>query len=267
MRRNPGAQCRVLAQRLEAEALGLQADDQWFEVGWRPGVLARPDTQVRQQNIAGLDFVQRLLQQLFVAELLARQFVTQESGWDTSAESPVGAQGISQFMPGTWGESGLDGDGDGIADVWNPIDSIWSQGNYMCNLAGQVDKPLSQGSILGDPLDLTLAAYNAGFGNVKKYGGIPPFKETENYVQTIRENAANASIGGAGGTPSGPVQDGVIMPTISKDGTYLRSPKGVKSGLLPESVLCGWKSFQLRCEAANGFEDLNQAYRGCCMNP
>ncbi|XBH21720.1 lytic transglycosylase domain-containing protein [Jonesiaceae bacterium BS-20] len=141
-------------------------------------------------------------------EIIAAQ-ITQESGWDAGAQSPVGAQWISQFMPGTWGESGLDGDGDGdgdgTADVWNPIDAIWSQGNYMCNLAGQVDKAISQGSILGDPLDLTLAAYNAGFGNVKKYGGIPPFIETENYVRIIRENAANANTGGNIGPPSGAV--------------------------------------------------------------
>lgn len=193
-------------------------------------------------------------------EIIAAQ-VTQESGWDTSAESPAGAQGISQFMPETWAESGMDGDGDGIADVWNPVDSIWSQGNYMCRLAGMVDTALSQGSILGDPLDLTLASYNAGFGNVKKHGGIPLFKETENYVRIIRGNAANAAVGGPGGSPSGPVDDGAIMPTLSADGTFLRSPKGVKSGLLPDSVLCGGKSFQLRCEAANGFENLNQAYK------
>src|SRR6478736_9969646 len=75
MRRDPGAISRVLPKRFEAEALGLEPDDQRFQVGRCPWILARPDAQVREQNVSRLDLVERLLQQLFVAELLARQLV------------------------------------------------------------------------------------------------------------------------------------------------------------------------------------------------
>lgn len=121
--------------------------------------------------------------------VLAAQ-VEQESGWDPNAVSPAGAQGISQFMPGTWASNGLDGDGDGTADVFNPIDAIWSQGNHMCDLAAAVQQRIDSGALSGSVLELTLAAYNAGLGNVDKYGGVPPFTETRNYVKNIVANAA-----------------------------------------------------------------------------
>ena len=118
--------------------------------------------------------------------LLAAQ-VDAESGWNPEATSPVGASGISQFMPATWKAHGKDGDGDGSADILNPIDAIWSQGNYMCQLREGVIALSSSGRALsGSTLDLTLAAYNAGLGNVQAYFGIPPFTETQNYVTKIK---------------------------------------------------------------------------------
>lgn len=131
---------------------------------------------------------------LVTPSILAAQ-VKAESGWDPKVVSPVGAQGIAQFMPGTWASAGMDGDGDGKADVWNPVDAIWSQGNYMCNTANMVQARLDAGTITGDPLELTLAGYNAGMGNVEKYGGIPPFEETQNYVKKITEGAADFATG------------------------------------------------------------------------
>ncbi|QOL33193.1 CHAP domain-containing protein [Bifidobacterium eulemuris] len=108
-----------------------------------------------------------------------------ESGWDPQAQSPAGAQGIAQFMPSTWAAHGLDGDGDGTADVWNPHDAIWSQGNYMCSIVTQVEGLKRTGAVSGDTLSLALAAYNAGLGAVVQHGGIPPYTETRNYVSKI----------------------------------------------------------------------------------
>ncbi len=110
-----------------------------------------------------------------------------ESNWNPNVSSHAGAAGISQFMPATWAAKGLDGDGDGVADITNPEDAIWSQGNYMCELREGVLALSNERTISGSSLDLTLAAYNAGMGNVKKYSGIPPFTETRNYVTKIND--------------------------------------------------------------------------------
>lgn len=107
--------------------------------------------------------------------------------WDPQITSPAGAQGIAQFMPATWATHGRDGDGDGRADITNGADSIYSQGLYMCELAKSVDSWLASGLVSGDRVDLTLAAYNAGPGAVRSWGGVPPFKETQGYVKSIRE--------------------------------------------------------------------------------
>ncbi|MFD0416897.1 NlpC/P60 family protein [Streptomyces sp. NPDC127108] len=110
--------------------------------------------------------------------LLAAQLY-QESGFNPRAQSPAAAQGIAQFIPGTWASHGLDGDGDGDRDVWDPKDAIPSAASYDCKLAKYVkDAP-------GDPTRNMLAAYNAGAYAVIKYGGVPPYRETQNYVKII----------------------------------------------------------------------------------
>jgi soluble lytic murein transglycosylase-like protein len=55
--------------------------------------------------------------------LLAAQLY-QESGWNPKAQSGADAQGIAQFIPGTWATHGVDGNGDGVRDVWDPADAI-----------------------------------------------------------------------------------------------------------------------------------------------
>ncbi|MGV9269459.1 C40 family peptidase [Kitasatospora sp. NPDC003701] len=117
------------------------------------------------------------------ASLLAAQLYT-ESNFNPDAVSPVGALGIAQFMPGTWAEHGQDGDGDGIKDIRNPADAIAAQAKYDCTLAKEVK------DVPGDSTENMLAAYNAGGGAVIKYGGIPPYEETRNYVRSIRDLAA-----------------------------------------------------------------------------
>ena len=139
--------------------------------------------------------------QVVTPSIIAAQ-IEQESNWNPKAGSGAGAQGIAQFMPGTWAAHGLDGDGDGKADIWNPHDAIWSQGNYMCDLASQVETAKKSGRLAGDTLQLTLAAYNAGLGNVLKYGTIPPFTETTNYVKRIID-LARSKYTSSGGDDSG----------------------------------------------------------------
>ena len=139
---------------------------------------------------------------LVTGPVIAAQIVA-ESNWNPGARSYVGAQGIAQFMPSTWASAGKDGDGDGKADINNPHDQIYSQGVYMCSLADSVQRDLKSGRLTGDPLELTIASYNAGLGNVERYGTIPPFAETQTYVKKIIASAANYTDAGEGGEAAG----------------------------------------------------------------
>ncbi|WP_103529198.1 bifunctional lytic transglycosylase/C40 family peptidase [Streptomyces sp. SM12] len=122
---------------------------------------------------------------------LAAQIQT-ESAWNPDAHNVgSGAQGMAQFLPGTWAEYGTDGDGDGRADISNPLDAIASAAVYDCAVARMV------AGVPGDPVDLMLAAYNAGPGAVLQHGGIPPYAETQDYVPKIR--ALEATFAGPGG--------------------------------------------------------------------
>ncbi|PWI05695.1 peptidase P60 [Streptomyces sp. NWU339] len=126
-----------------------------------------------------------------VSPNLLAALLTQESGFNPKAKSPVGAQGIAQFMPSTWESHGIDGNGDGTRDVWDPEDAIPSSATYLCTIAQDVK------GVPGNKQHNMLAAYNAGSGAVQKYGGIPPYQETQNYVRSITA-LANQNQGGGG---------------------------------------------------------------------
>jgi hypothetical protein len=117
-----------------------------------------------------------------------------ESNFNPAATSPAGAQGIAQFMPGTWASWGVDGNRDGRADPHDPDDAIPAQAHYTCALLEQVQ------GIAGDPLALMLAAYNAGPGAVRRHRGIPPYAETNAYVRKVL--AVAASYGDVNGNPT-----------------------------------------------------------------
>jgi hypothetical protein len=134
--------------------------------------------------------------------LLATQ-IEAESGWNPTAISPAGAQGLSQFMPGTWGRWGVDGDGDGVADPFNPLDAIPSQARYDCVLAAQV------AAVAGDPAQNMLAAYNAGPDRVLLAGGIPPIAETQAYVRRIMELI--------------PQYQAAVIPPVGSTGTVIQT--------------------------------------------
>lgn len=110
------------------------------------------------------DFLQQEAARQGVDPALAARVMRTESGGDPSAVSPKGATGPMQLMPATAKGLGV--------DINDPYDNIRGGVRY---LKQQLDT-------FGAP-DLALAAYNAGPGNVRKYGGIPPFAETQNYVR------------------------------------------------------------------------------------
>lgn len=94
-----------------------------------------------------------------------------ESNFDPNAVSKAGAQGVMQLMPGTASDLG-------VTDSFNPVQNVDAGMKYLASLYQK----------FGD-WSLALAAYNAGPGNVQKYGGIPPFQETQDYVTKILAGA------------------------------------------------------------------------------
>ena len=116
--------------------------------------------------------------------LLAAQLQA-ESDFDPDSVSGVGAMGIAQFMPGTWVGWGRDVDGNGRASPFDPADAIDAQVRFMCDLHATA---LASG-LPGDPLELALAGYNAGWGAVQRYHGVPPYAETQGYVKRIMQMA------------------------------------------------------------------------------
>lgn len=95
-----------------------------------------------------------------------------ESGFKASATSRCGAMGVMQLMPATAKSLG-------VTDAYDARQNIMAGSKYLAKLLEKYD---------GDT-ELALAAYNAGSGNVAKYGGIPPFRETQNYVKRVLEYA------------------------------------------------------------------------------
>jgi soluble lytic murein transglycosylase-like protein len=100
--------------------------------------------------------------------------IKQESGFNPNAGSGAGARGLAQLMPAT--AAGL-----GVSNVLDPVQSINGGAKY---LKAQLDA-------FGGDVTKALAAYNAGPGAVKRFGGVPPYAETQNYVRIVQANAAS----------------------------------------------------------------------------
>ena len=99
---------------------------------------------------------------------LIKAVIANESGFDAHATSKVGAQGLMQLMPDTAASLG-------VRDAYDPSQNVAGGARY---LRGLLDR-------FGGDTRRAVAAYNAGPGAVEKYGDVPPYAETQNYVQNV----------------------------------------------------------------------------------
>ncbi|WP_215900918.1 lytic transglycosylase domain-containing protein [Acinetobacter seifertii] len=118
--------------------------------------------------------IKQAAQQHGVSEGLIKAVMHTESGFNVNAHSPVGAQGLMQLMPATARRFN-------VSNAYDPQQNIFAGAKYL----GWLLKRFNGNT------QMALAAYNAGEGNVDKYGGIPPFRETQDYVRRVTSRYQN----------------------------------------------------------------------------
>ncbi len=134
--------------------------------------MARISTAIRREFFANAvpfgDIIHAKSQKYDVDPALVAAVVETESRFHTRARSQVGAQGLMQLMPRT-------GRWLGASNLYDPEQNVDAGVKYIKYLQGRFNGNLKQ----------TIAAYNAGEGNVRRYGGVPPFQETRSYVKKV----------------------------------------------------------------------------------
>jgi hypothetical protein len=173
---------RLLPERVVSRQLAM-FDDQWIptvadslQPEQQPDVfrreLARINIAIRRDFFANAvpfgDIIHEKSQKYDVDPALVAAVVETESRFHQGARSPVGAQGLMQLMPRT-------GRWLGASNLYDPEQNVDAGVKYLKYLQGRFDGNLKK----------TIAAYNAGEGNVKRYGGVPPFNETRSYVKKV----------------------------------------------------------------------------------
>lgn len=110
---------------------------------------------------------QSAAQEFNLDEDIFMALISTESAWNPNAVSPKGAKGLAQLMPNTARALG-------VADPFDPVQNLRGGARFLRQMLDQFGS-----------YELALAAYNAGPGAVRRYNGIPPYAETQNYVRKI----------------------------------------------------------------------------------
>lgn len=128
---------------------------------------SNPSSKISNQESLE-QYFQKAAQTYNVDIRLLKALAKQESNFDSNAVSCAGAIGIMQLMPDLAQSMG-------VTNAYDPEQNIMGGAKYLSQLLTQYDQDIT----------LALAAYNAGPGNVEKYNGVPPFKETQNHIQKV----------------------------------------------------------------------------------
>jgi len=164
---------------------------------------------------------------------LFQALIKQESRFNLTAESPVGAYGLTQLMPGTATDMGV--------DRFQPMDNLRGGARYITTQLNQFGN-----------IPHALAAYNAGPGRVMDYGGVPPFAETQGYVRNISKfyNEYLAVVGGADALGTLSPSDFALAEyaSISEAGVYYAA----SSHATTEQVINRLRAIILQIDAQQG---------------
>ena len=136
----------------------------------KPNIDVSTDFKAIPANEAYEDIIQEAAATYEMDPNLIRAVMQTESAFHPYALSRAGAEGLMQLMPDLSDEMG-------VSNAFDPRENIMGGVRYLKKLLDFHD----------GNLDLALASYNAGPGNVERYGGVPPFEETKNYVRTIKQ--------------------------------------------------------------------------------